>query len=235
MKKIYTLLAVLAFAFSATAQIDLKTVMSKPTAGTTWDAGQFYPFEILVTVVSGNVTPTDTVFYTFTDGSKIYFRPGLTKGPGDTIQYKNNIGYGTGVTPKNNYKWCSWAFVRKGTVYTDPTHSNDTSCTTINITNTTGIGNDPSAKIQAENVSQQMVIVPNPASGIILLDYTSSSNATITAKVIDITGREVMSANFSAYSGQKGYQLNVAALTPGMYFIKIGQEGRFATGKLIKE
>lgn len=236
MKRIYLFLfAYIAFNAASYAQsIDLKTQMIKPTAGTTWDAGQYYPFEIVVTVVSGNITPSDTLWYGFTDGSSIYGRTNLTKGAGDTVRFANSIGYGTGAQPRTNYKWCSWAFLRKGTKYPDPTSSNDSGCTTINVTNTTGIGDDVTA--HAFKGVNTLNIVPNPSSAVISFDFTTYSSSAIDARVIDITGREVIKEILNNKNvGQETYTLDISSLIPGIYFIQVSQEENKAVGKLLKQ
>lgn len=237
MKKIYTLcLLALMPALSTFAQIDVKTQMLKPTAGTTWDAGQYYPFEIVVTIVSGSVAPADTVWYTFTDGSKIYGRTNLTKAAGDTVHFSNNIGYGTGVTPKSNYKWCAWAFVRKnGVKYTDPDATNDSGCTTINVTNTTSIGDDPYVSEIAKTA--QLQISPNPASGFISFNYATVNGGEVKARVLNLIGQQVAGKSFGNATGKvNNYQLDISSLPAGIYIVEMNQEnGTHAIGRVIKQ
>ena len=61
MKKIYSIISMLFIGFAAQAQIDLKSTLIKPTAGTTVEATKSFAFDLTVQVASGSIAPADTV------------------------------------------------------------------------------------------------------------------------------------------------------------------------------
>ncbi len=71
-------------------------------------------------------------------------------------------------------------------------------------------------------------IFPNPATGDILY-ITSDLQRTKTIKIYTVLGKQVV---FKVLIGK---ELNISNLNPGVYVIKITEEGRQATRKLIIE
>jgi hypothetical protein len=67
---------------------------------------------------------------------------------------------------------------------------------------------------------------PNPLSGNTLY-LTSSANAAMSVQIFDLLGKEVMKANVVNNA------VNVSSLNAGVYMVKVTEEGKTATRKLV--
>jgi hypothetical protein len=71
-----------------------------------------------------------------------------------------------------------------------------------------------------------LTMYPNPVSGNTLY-LTSTANAAMSVQIFDLLGKEVMKANVVNNA------VNVAKLTAGVYVVKITEDGKTATRKLV--
>jgi hypothetical protein len=71
-----------------------------------------------------------------------------------------------------------------------------------------------------------LTMYPNPVSGG-TLNFTSTANAAMYIQIFDLLGKEVLKANVVNNT------VNVAKLTAGVYVVKITEEGKTATRKLV--
>jgi hypothetical protein len=71
-----------------------------------------------------------------------------------------------------------------------------------------------------------LTMYPNPVSGG-TLNFTSAANAAMSVQIFDLLGKEVLKSNVVNNT------VNVAKLTAGVYVIKITEEGKTATRKLV--
>jgi hypothetical protein len=99
------------------------------------------------------------------------------------------------------------------------TNNNFQKSTSINYNNCTLIG------IHENLYSQQYQIIPNPVSNIMNITDLDAEHITIT----DIFGKVVLEQNENAS------KVNVQALPPGLYFIKLNSRNRTFISKFIKE
>ncbi len=76
------------------------------------------------------------------------------------------------------------------------------------------------------NAIEGLTMYPNPLSGNTLY-LTSNANATMSVQIFDLVGKEVVKADVVNNS------VNVANLTAGVYVVKITEEGKTATRKLV--
>jgi hypothetical protein len=67
---------------------------------------------------------------------------------------------------------------------------------------------------------------PNPLSGNTLY-LTSTANAAMSIEIYDLLGKEVLKANVTNNA------VNVSMLTAGVYVVKVTEEGKTATRKLV--
>ncbi|MHA3789449.1 T9SS type A sorting domain-containing protein [Flavobacterium hauense] len=79
-----------------------------------------------------------------------------------------------------------------------------------------------------ENAIEGLLMFPNPVSGNIL-NITSSNNAEKAVAIYDMLGKQVVAATVSNGT------VNVENLSTGLYIVKITEEGKTATKKLIKK
>lgn len=71
-----------------------------------------------------------------------------------------------------------------------------------------------------------LTMYPNPVSGG-TLNFTSTANAAMSVQIFDLLGKEVLKSNVVNNT------VNVAKLTAGVYVVKITEEGKTATRKLV--
>jgi hypothetical protein len=88
----------------------------------------------------------------------------------------------------------------------------------------------------AENDNQiNLSIFPNPSSEFVNLSYVLSENTKIEAKLISLTGQEVMSLiNEEQNAGKHDARIELApSIAKGTYFVSINVGGKVSTQKLI--
>jgi hypothetical protein len=85
--------------------------------------------------------------------------------------------------------------------------------------------NVPLSSSSFDNING-LTMYPNPLSGNTLY-LTSSANAAMSVQIFDLLGKEVLKATVVNNS------VNVAKLTAGVYVVKITEEGKTATRKLV--
>ena len=90
--------------------------------------------------------------------------------------------------------------------------------------NTTDL-NAPLSSSSFDNING-LTMYPNPLSGNTLY-LTSTANAAMSVQIFDLLGKEVLKATVVNNA------LNVAKLTAGVYVVKITEEGKTATRKLV--
>lgn len=101
-----------------------------------------------------------------------------------------------------------------------------TSTSTAQVTsrNTTDL-NAPLSSSSFDNING-LTMYPNPVSGNTLY-LTSTANAAMSVQIFDLLGKEVLKASVVNNA------VNVAKLTAGVYVVKITEEGKTATRKLV--
>jgi hypothetical protein len=85
--------------------------------------------------------------------------------------------------------------------------------------------NAPLSSNSFDNING-LTVYPNPLSGNTLF-LTSTANAAMSIEIYDLLGKEVLKANVTNNA------LNVSKLTAGVYVVKITEEGKTATRKLV--
>jgi hypothetical protein len=84
------------------------------------------------------------------------------------------------------------------------------------------------------NADFSFELFPNPAKNIVNVMTESDFNVK-RVEVINVCGVTVLSNNFENYSNAKTVEMNVSDLTEGIYFIRISDNTRSATKRLIIE
>lgn len=76
------------------------------------------------------------------------------------------------------------------------------------------------------NAIEGLTMYPNPVAGNVL-HFSSAANATMTVQIFDIVGKQVINTKVTNNS------INTTNLNAGMYIVKITEEGKTATRKLV--
>jgi hypothetical protein len=87
-------------------------------------------------------------------------------------------------------------------------------------------GNVTTLSSSSFNAIEGLTMYPNPVSGG-TLNFTSTANAAMSVQIFDLLGKEVLKSNVVNNT------INVAKLTAGVYVVKITEEGKTATRKLV--
>jgi hypothetical protein len=78
------------------------------------------------------------------------------------------------------------------------------------------------------NAIEGLAMYPNPLKGDTLL-FTSTANADKSVQIYDVLGKEVLNSKVINNT------LNVSGLSSGIYVVKVTEEGKIATKKLVIE
>lgn len=157
--------------------------------------------------------------YTFVDGTTndivnlwINPTPGLVE-PTPTVTVTNT---GTDLTSVSRF------LVRQGSATDTPFIQFDE----LRIGSTwSSVTPEASASLNDNNISG-LKMYPNPLKGNTLF-LTSNANAAMSVQIFDVLGKEVLKGN--AVNGS----VNVSSLRAGVYVVKITEEGKTATRKLV--
>jgi hypothetical protein len=94
--------------------------------------------------------------------------------------------------------------------------------------------NNNNVSLEEEALSQAFNFYPNPAEDNFTLEFDLVSSATVTASIIDVTGREVLViAQEEVLSGAKSLNTSVANLEAGAYIVQVEINGEVSQEKLI--
>ncbi len=85
---------------------------------------------------------------------------------------------------------------------------------------------------ELENItSNSLSVYPNPVSGMLNIDLSSTSGKNMNISIFSITGKEVYKNHFESITGQH-LQLDISAFKPGIYMIKIYDNQTSKIGKI---
>lgn len=99
------------------------------------------------------------------------------------------------------------------------------SCQTINVI----IGIDDPA------FSSLISVFPNPAQDMLQVAFENTGNADCQVSLYNVLSQEVIPARSFTLNGKKSIGLDVSAVSPGLYFVKIQQDGQTAIKEVVIE
>ena len=242
MNKVYTLLAaalLIAGTASAQKKVNIKFQITSPANGSTVTWGTPLNQMVVGTILGpGTLAATDTIFmhdpFNTAPGNTWPYT-GRTKGVNDTVHFMKTYNPTTG-NGNGTRDYCVWGFVRSGANTTNDSSASSSPSRTCNtFTATGGVGVSNLNFITEQSTTENISVFPNPATGIVKLDFKAKNSSAVSARIIDIAGREVMSVNMGkAYVGQSNFQMDMSSLAPGVYVVEIRQEGIRAIGRVSK-
>jgi hypothetical protein len=86
---------------------------------------------------------------------------------------------------------------------------------------------------ELENVAN-ISVYPNPTSGNVSINYTSTTTEELVSRIHDITGKEILNSNHSSLVGNNNIVLNTEHLEAGVYFIELSNGTSTKKIKFIK-
>lgn len=85
----------------------------------------------------------------------------------------------------------------------------------------------------AEESAPEITVFPNPTTGTINLDYTTSKEENIDVRILNITGKVILSENVQASEGQNILHYDISAQTDGVYILQVVANNETVTRKVI--
>lgn len=80
-----------------------------------------------------------------------------------------------------------------------------------------------------------LVVSPNPASGMVLIRYKAERKEDMKIEVINAQGQAVQTRSYTKFIGELSERLNIQKLPAGIYVIRLQQGSRILTKKLVIE
>ena len=81
--------------------------------------------------------------------------------------------------------------------------------------------------------TNNFTMYPNPASSTLNINYLGEKSGTVTMKIMDIAGRQVMIQQFSSVEGVNHYKMNVDNLNKGVYLVELSNEANHSVQRLM--
>jgi hypothetical protein len=131
-----------------------------------------------------------------------------------TIHTKKNLALGT-------------TFTNNAAIYFDYNEPVITNTTLNTLGAPAGINNTPGAG------NGSFSIYPNPTAKMFYAQLDGTGNATANMKVTDISGKVVMVRDLKLQTGMQNIPVDVATLSPGLYFVTVNHNGSSQTQKLV--
>ena len=97
---------------------------------------------------------------------------------------------------------------------------------------------DEVSAVTSTNLKKQEALAslyPNPAKSFIMLSYNAEKSGTLNLSLTATNGKELQKQKITVQKGMNLQTINVSALSNGIYFIRIIQNGRQRVLKFIKE
>ncbi len=104
------------------------------------------------------------------------------------------------------------------------------------VTNTTlnTLGSTQDVPVMNNNNGGSFKVYPNPASNLFYVQLNiTGANIETAMKVTDLTGKILLSKNYTLTAGQQVIEADVTSFTPGIYFISLTRDGKSETQKIV--
>ena len=133
--------------------------------------------------------------------------------------------FGTGITTSHPY-------AVNGTYTVTLTVSDSTDCYSTSVADTTFMLN---ISVIENALERSMVIYPNPAKSEVKVSFDALGSGKMVLRVLDMTGKEVISQKADNLNGKVDYMLDIGQLADGVYMIEVEHAELKATKRLIKQ
>ena len=81
----------------------------------------------------------------------------------------------------------------------------------------------------------ELNLFPNPASDFFEIAYQTETPSFVSLRMMDVTGRELLTQNFKSFNGLNKFKVGTQALPGGIYYVTLNVEGKIFSKKLIKQ
>ena len=83
------------------------------------------------------------------------------------------------------------------------------------------------------NANEDFTIYPNPANKMFYAQINSNDATIAVMNITDVSGKQVMQQTLKLQTGTQNISVDVASLTPGLYFVSVVNNGKSSTQKLV--
>ncbi len=215
-----------------TRTVDLKAVLVSPPNNATLVVGEPFAFDCrLVNLGPDVIMPGDTVAYSFTGDPNVY---GTVVNEelyvNDAVQLNANFSFNQSSAP---FDFCVEGMVLNGTSVKDNNPSNNKACHSITVIEGTS---EVGELFSVENLSNvQLMLYPNPAKGLVSLDYKAGTNGDIKLVFVDVTGKKVLEHDIYKESTMADLTVDISTLSAGMYIVELHDANVKGVGRLMVE
>lgn len=177
-----------------------------------------------------NLMEGDSLHWITPYGASYYYILGAT----DTLDMGDTLGYFTDTVALSNgpatgdATWCdsAWASAEEGTI-TDP--DPDPRCVSVYLLNRNG----STGILDVAHKKVNLNVYPNPTSDKVSITYNFESATNASIQVTDVTGRVVINKDLGKQTtGQKIFNLDVSALSNGIYTVQLITDNARGISKL---
>jgi YVTN family beta-propeller protein len=86
---------------------------------------------------------------------------------------------------------------------------------------------------ETDNVTSSFNIYPNPANDRATITFVAGSEEVNSIRLMDVTGRVILSDNYTSVIGENQYQLNLSKVAKGIYSVVLQNGGGVLQGKIV--
>jgi hypothetical protein len=175
------------------------------------------------TIVSVSCTSTDN-----TNGSgpaKYLFFASVNNSPFTMVgeSFQNSMDYKVSATEKNNYRFYALAI--------DNVDNAEQKIPAI-----AEVKSIPVSNKQFVELEESIKLYPNPASGMVTLEFFAEGNTSVNLMIYSIDGQLLKNECLErVLSGHNHLNFDISDLKPGIYLVKVMYDNRIETFKLIRE
>lgn len=238
MKKILLLVAVVAAAFSLNAQrtVDMEVTLNSPANGDPIRSGTAFDMEFTLKnngpdlIKAGDSVATFLVLGTTIQNGTVNIMVLANDIPKDSTFTMTRTGFNISGGSSGNLQVCALAVLNNrggaDTVRDNVPSGNNISCATT--TYSVGLGDELNSKKLSANA------YPNPMRTAGTISYTLATSSTVSVKLFDIAGREVLNIfEGTQESGDQNVTFNVNDLKDGIYFYQLKAGDIMTTDKIV--
>jgi hypothetical protein len=191
------------------------------------------------------IAANDTLYYMSEFSGTLRMITGASIASGATYLHDPQIFINNAVTADQTIDYCLKLFAQTNVYrevvgndttwvthsYTDPNTDNDKGCASVNLKKqTVGI-------FDVNSTIANLNVYPNPAQDVVNFNINLEARENVTVKILDATGRVVMTKDFGTVQAQQETILNmdIKNISSGLYFIDLTAGDYKAKGKVTKK
>jgi hypothetical protein len=86
---------------------------------------------------------------------------------------------------------------------------------------------------ESDNSTLDLNVYPNPTDDHVIVEFTGSNEEVYKIRLIDVTGRVILSENYKSVIGESQYQMNLSELARGVYVVILQNSNAVFQSKIV--